>query len=38
MPLLIQTTKGKVEGFETEGVLAWYGIPFAKHPRRRLAL
>ena len=32
MSLLIQTTKGKVEGFETEGVNAWYGIPFGKAP------
>jgi len=32
MNLVIQTTSGKVQGFETEGVLAWYGIPFAKPP------
>lgn len=32
MDFIIETTKGKVEGFETEGVNAWYGIPFAKAP------
>jgi len=32
MDLIIQTSKGKVEGIETAGVYAWYGIPFAKPP------
>ncbi|MDG2575888.1 carboxylesterase family protein, partial [Vibrio parahaemolyticus] len=32
MNLIIQTTKGKIEGFETEGVNAWFDIPFGKPP------
>ncbi|WP_138750775.1 carboxylesterase/lipase family protein [Paenibacillus sinopodophylli] len=34
--MIIQTTKGKVEGFETEGVLAWYGIPYGQSPTEEL--
>ncbi|MEK4476280.1 carboxylesterase/lipase family protein [Paenibacillus sp. FSL R7-0048] len=30
--MIINTKKGKVEGFETEGVNAWFGIPFGKAP------
>lgn len=32
MNLVIQTKKGKVEGIATEGIRAWYGIPFGKAP------
>lgn len=32
MSLIRSTAKGKVEGIETEGVYAWYGIPFGVPP------
>ena len=32
MDLTVQTKTGKVKGFETEGVNAWLGIPFAQPP------
>jgi len=32
MELIVQTIKGQVKGFETEGTNAWFGIPFAKAP------
>lgn len=32
MNLIIETKKGKVKGFETEGINAWFGIPFGKPP------
>ncbi|WP_337101842.1 carboxylesterase/lipase family protein [Paenibacillus sp. YIM B09110] len=32
MNLIIQTNTGQVKGVETEGIRAWYGIPFAKPP------
>lgn len=30
--LLVKTENGMVQGFETDGVNAWYGIPFGKAP------
>lgn len=36
MELIIQTKNGPVQGYETEGILAWYGIPFAKAPTGEL--
>ena len=32
MDLIVATTKGMVEGFESEGIHKWFGIPFAKPP------
>lgn len=32
MTLVVETTKGKVQGIETEGIHAWFGIPFGKAP------
>lgn len=36
MSLIVETNKGKVQGFETEGVNAWFGIPFGKAPTGEL--
>lgn len=37
-PLVVQTKYGRVQGFESDGIYKWFGIPYAKPPIGELRL